>query len=129
MAGNCIKHSAFDGSIDGCPVCAEINKLEAENKRLRDRDLNATIELCYDNGDNPFAREELKVLDVGVADNCYVVESEVLKKALAENKRLLDVLDRAYNADLYGCAAIVQEEMAEKEYKKERFTKQQKGQK
>ena len=68
-------------------------KLEAENKRLRDRDLNATIELCYDNGDNPFAREELKVLDVGVADNCYVVESEVLKKALAENKRLKEDME------------------------------------
>ena len=30
----------------------------------------------------------------------------------AENKRLLDVIDRAYNADLYGCQEIIKEELS-----------------
>jgi hypothetical protein len=60
-------------------ACNEHDTLKADNKRLRDRDCNATIELCYDNSPgDPFAREELKVVDVGVSDNCYVVESVMI---------------------------------------------------
>lgn len=62
--------------------------LVADNERLRKRDCNAHIQLCYDDGNNPFAREDLKVADVGVCNNVYVVEFEVLSKALAEIDRL-----------------------------------------
>jgi hypothetical protein len=57
-------------------------------EELEKRDLKATIELCYNDGDDPFARERLKVLDVGVSDNIYVVESEVV----ATLKRQVEVL-------------------------------------
>ena len=45
---------------------------------LEKRDLKATIELCYADGQHPYERERLKVVDVGVADNIYVVHSEVV---------------------------------------------------
>ena len=57
---------------------ARADALQAELERLEKRELNATIELCYDDGTNPFARETLKVADVGVADNVYVVKSDVV---------------------------------------------------
>ena len=57
---------------------ARADALQAELERLEKRELNATIELCYDDGTNPFARETLKVADVGVADNVYVVKSAVV---------------------------------------------------
>ena len=60
-------------------ACRAINELEAENKWLEGRDLNATIELCYDNGVNPFARETLRCVDVSVSDNIYVVESKTVQ--------------------------------------------------
>jgi hypothetical protein len=56
----------------------KVGELESEVSRLSTRDLNASIELCYDDGNNPFAREYLKVVNVGVADNEYVVESELV---------------------------------------------------
>ena len=51
-----------------------MDELEAERDRLRERDGQATIELCFDDGDSPFARRLLAVVDFGVADNIYVVE-------------------------------------------------------
>ena len=65
-----------------------------EIERLSKRDGNASIELCYDDGFNPFARSDCKHLDFGVADNCYVVESELLNKTLEENKRLRDMCEK-----------------------------------
>jgi len=50
-------------------LMAQVESLEAEVARLRERDCNAKVELCYDDGFNPFAREDLKIVDVGVADN------------------------------------------------------------
>jgi hypothetical protein len=69
-----------------------IDALRAENERLSARDGRATIELCYDDGNNPFARSELQVADVGVADNVYVVESALVNELRAENERLKDAL-------------------------------------
>lgn len=63
-----------------------------EIERLSKRDGNATIELVYGNGDNPFAREELKHVDFGVADNGYVVESKLvadLQTRIAELEAVL----------------------------------------
>jgi len=57
------------------------DELKAEVERLQTRDGNATIELCFSDGNNPFAREKLKIIDFGVADNVYVVE-----KNRVENK-------------------------------------------
>ena len=62
----------------GNAMVAMLARAHAEIDRLKARDMNATITLAYDDGDNPFAREELKIVDVGVADNGYVVESKVL---------------------------------------------------
>jgi hypothetical protein len=67
---------------------AELAECRAEKDRLDKRDLRATIELCYDDGINPFEREKLKVVDVSVSENCYVVESETVSKLQAEVKRL-----------------------------------------
>ena len=91
------------------------NRQQAEQiERKQRRDSNATIELCYDDGENPFARESLKVVDVGVSDNCYVVESEIVKKygkvaydglcdvlksKEAENQRLKESLGEIAKAD------------------------------
>ena len=40
-----------------------------------------------------------------------------IRELNAENKRLLDILSRAYMADIYECAEIVEKEMAERESK------------
>ena len=66
-------------------LATALEQAEAENKRLEGRDCQATIELCYDDGDNPFARESLKVVDVGVADNVYIVESQLLNTLLQDH--------------------------------------------
>ena len=88
---------AGEAVIKKCPQIYELEaenaKLKKSNERLRNRDLNASIQLCYDNGNNPFAREDLKVVDVGVADNCYVVESNVVEKLKAENAKLKEDID------------------------------------
>ncbi len=75
-----------------------IEELGAEVKRFGDRDCQATIRLCYNNDDNPFAKETLKIVDVGVSDNIYVVESEVFKQAQAENERLKSTVDKLKTA-------------------------------
>ena len=59
---------------------------DKEIERLGKRDGRAGIELCYDDGNNPFARSECKVVDFGVCDNHYVIESELLNKTLSEAK-------------------------------------------
>jgi len=51
-------------------------ELRDEIERLDRRDGNATITLCFNDGNNPFAREQLNILDFGVADNIYVVEKK-----------------------------------------------------
>ncbi|MCK5606509.1 hypothetical protein KAR91_31695 [Candidatus Pacearchaeota archaeon] len=63
-------------------------KKDGEIERLSKRDCSATVELCYSTTIDPFKREELKILNVGVADNCYVVESQVVT-ALQEERDTL----------------------------------------
>ena len=50
-----------------------------ELQRLKSREGNAKIELCYDDGKNPFARESLKIVDFGYSDNIYIVESSLIQ--------------------------------------------------
>ena len=57
----------------------EIVNKDEEIKRLADRDCNATIRLSYEKGGYPWHTEDLKVVDVGVSDNIYMVESKVLE--------------------------------------------------
>ncbi len=76
-------------------LISQVVQLQAENKRLTEREWNMTIELCFDDGNDPFAREELKIVDVGVADKIYVVESQMTNNLLTENKRLRGLLQVA----------------------------------
>ncbi|HPS53004.1 MAG TPA: hypothetical protein PLK08_05575 [Phycisphaerae bacterium] len=75
-------------------VLSELAEKDREIERLSKRDGNASIELCYDDGFNPFARSDCKHLDFGVADNCYVIESELLNETLRENKTLRDMCEK-----------------------------------
>jgi hypothetical protein len=76
-------------------LCKRIEKdlkdIQIELERLRSRDCNAKIELCYNDGNNPFAREPLNIVDVGVADNIYVVESKKLSDIQSENKEFKEI--------------------------------------
>ena len=58
---------------------ADRDRWEKRAKFFSERDCNARIELCYNDGVDPFARETLKIIDVGVADNVYVVESRTIE--------------------------------------------------
>ena len=73
---------------------AENGELRKENERLRKRDDSANIELCFNDGFNPFAREDLKIVDVGVADNVYVVESETVTKLQQELTELKEKYEK-----------------------------------
>ena len=66
----------------------EIVNKDEEIKRLADRDCNATIRLSYEKGGYPWHTEDLKVVDVGVSDNVYIVESKVLEDTQNELKAL-----------------------------------------
>lgn len=70
-----------------------IVELEQEVKRLSERDCNASVQLSYPSAENPFETEQLTIVDVGVADNTYVVESRVLNDAL---KRIAE-LEATFN--------------------------------
>jgi len=41
-----------------------------------------SVEFCYNNGDNPFARIPLRIVDVGVADHILVVKNDKIEQAL-----------------------------------------------
>lgn len=84
---NCECCETEDDCINGlCQCCslhnsilyARIEDLKSRIGYLEKRDCNATIQLCYNDGMNPFAREDLQIVDVGVSDNCYVVESKAV---------------------------------------------------
>ena len=72
------------------------DKLKEEVERLNKRDCNATVELCYATADQPFEREQLQVVDVGVSSNVYVVESAVLTHLQIESKILREALKMSY---------------------------------
>lgn len=56
----------------------ELSEAKKEIERLSSRDGNSKIQLAFNDGVNPFTREDLKVVDFGVSDNIYVVESQQL---------------------------------------------------
>jgi hypothetical protein len=81
--------------ISSCQECglewllpSAVDAVQLEVERLDERDGRASIELCFDDGLNPFARETLKILDFGVSDNIYVVESQTVVALRAEVERL-----------------------------------------
>jgi predicted RNase H-like nuclease (RuvC/YqgF family) len=100
------KNVDLQAKVDGLEV--KINRQQREIDRLRSRDGHATIELCYNDGNNPFAREKLKVCDFGVSDNCYVVESEVVEKLQADNTQLLEKV-KELEAEVAGLKSMMME--------------------
>lgn len=60
---------------------SECEKKDKEIERLSARDCNATIQLVWPREDDPWNKISLKIVDVGVSDNIYVVEcQEIVKK-------------------------------------------------
>lgn len=55
-------------------------QVQREFANLNKREGKAQIELAYVSKDDLFARETLRVIDFGVSDNVYVVESDILSK-------------------------------------------------
>ncbi len=106
------------------PYQKQIQRLQADIERFRKRDGNATIELCFEKGDDPFCRETLKHIDFGVSDNIYVVESAELTQLQAENKDLAKKLNeaRTVNAELgigiQAVDALMERDSAQAENKK-----------
>ncbi len=88
---------AQEGQLDD--VSRGILKAHAENKRLAERDCNATISLIVPTADDPFNKEECKIVDVGVSDNHYVVERTVVSKTEDALKIAIDEIET--NASLY----------------------------
>lgn len=66
----------------------ENETLRAEVERLKKRDMNAKVSLLCGTDTDPFRQESLTIVDVGVADNIYVVESKMLLELRAEVERL-----------------------------------------
>ena len=77
-------------------LAAENCELATENARLSARDGNAKIELCYDDGENPFAREQLTLADFGVSGNVYVVESKMVSSLRTALRFMLDPMLNMY---------------------------------
>lgn len=81
-----------------CDVCywkEEAKQLQAEVERLGKRDCNAAIELAYKTAKYPFNKEQLKVVDVSVSDNKYIVESALIEQLQADLAKAKPVLDAA----------------------------------
>lgn len=77
-------------------IMKEFKKLEEEVKRLEDRDCSATIQLSYSSDIfpfNPFAIEDLKIVDIGVSDNCYIVESNLFAEMQRNNREMKDTIE------------------------------------
>jgi len=66
----------------------ELAETRAENGRLQARDCKATVSIVYDDGDSPFRQEDCKIIDVGVADNVYLVEAGIVKRLQDDCKRM-----------------------------------------
>jgi len=68
-------------------------------KKQQDRDGNAKIKLAYSTKTNPFAYEDLEILDFGVSDNIYIVGSKLFE---AQQKRIdmaVEVLKAGHNGE------------------------------
>jgi len=108
IVANSLSYSASDICKAFAEACdrlegaeEKIEQLEKENKRLSERDCNASVQLCFDDGINPFAKEDLKVVDVGVSDNTYVVESQtvsVLKANIEQQQKCIRELIKTAKA-------------------------------
>jgi len=61
----------------------EYNKRLREQLRLEQRPW--TVELTYDDGENPFSRKQMKIIDVGVSDHILVVGNDEVEQALKES--------------------------------------------
>jgi hypothetical protein len=80
--------------------------LELEVKRMHDRDGKATIKLSYEDGDYPFNFDECNVVDFGVCDNIYVVESpemNAMQKQLAEARATIEALAEKLGSNCLAC--------------------------
>ena len=84
----------------------QLETLTKERDRLNKRDCNATIELCYESKNHPFEREQLKILDVGVSDNVYVVESGLFKALQEDNERLRTAMENKVSQHVDCCCVI-----------------------
>ena len=67
-----------------CPLSSEIAELKSEHERLLKRDGNAKIFLAFNDDIDPFHQERLQVVDVGVSDNVYIVESKLFNKVQSD---------------------------------------------
>ena len=73
-------------------TCTRAEKAESERDFFSKRDCNATVQLSYSTNDYPFNKEDLKIVDVGVSDNVYVVESKLFNSIQAERDRFREAL-------------------------------------
>ena len=69
-------------------------RIVADADRLSKRDGCASIEVSYDDGDNPFARQDCVVCDFGVSDNQYVVTVPLIAQLQAQLNDAMAVIDR-----------------------------------
>jgi len=67
-------------------------KLKLEIDRLNAREGNVSITLAYSTKNSTFEQEKLQIIDVGVSDNVYIVESKVLNSLQNEVDRLKSAL-------------------------------------
>ena len=75
-------------------LVGQVETLSQENKRLSQRDCNATVQILLPTADSPFNKEDCRIVDVGVSDNIYVVECAAVVELQAENKRLKEELSQ-----------------------------------
>lgn len=101
---NCWKPSAGEYEVLDMAI-ALVKKYGMElGRELELAERPWTVELCYNDGNNPFAREQLKILDIGVADHVLVVESALVKKYRADNDNLIEKANNYLSGG--GCGAL-----------------------
>lgn len=81
------KEEGVEPSLARC-LEREVYRLTKENKRLYDRDGNASMQLSYETSEYPFNLIDLQVSDFGVADNIYILSSPFVTALVAENEQL-----------------------------------------
>jgi hypothetical protein len=72
----------------------QIETLTAETQRLGNREGNATIQLCLPASNDPFRKKDCRVIDYGVSDNRYIVESNEVEALTAENKAQAERIEK-----------------------------------
>jgi len=73
-------------------LIGQVETLSQENKRLSQRDCNASVQILLPTADSPFNKEDCRIVDVGVSDNIYVVECDAVVELEAENERLNSII-------------------------------------